>query len=164
MPKVVIADSTPLIVLANVSQLDILRRLYGGVIIPRAVYLEVTSKSDAASRAVRSCDWIQIRDVGDPGRKSEFRSRLHDGEVEAMLLAQDLSADLILIDDATARTAAESMGLTVTGTMGVLIRAKRDGVVEDVRPILEGMLANGFYVSGRLVDMVMRVAGEQKNA
>ena len=81
-----------------------------------------------------------------------------------MLLAQDLSADLILIDDATARTAAESMGLTVTGTMGVLIRAKRDGVVEDVRPILEGMLANGFYVSGRLVDMVMRVAGEQKNA
>ena len=82
------------------------------------------------------------------------------GEVEVMILAQEQEADLIILDDNAAKKTAKYLGLTVTGTLGVLVKAKRQGIIEEVRPILSEMRQNGFYISRDVERMVLNQAGE----
>jgi len=80
-----------------------------------------------------------------------YRAKLHDCEGEVMILAQKpKQADLIIIDDNAAKKTAKYLGLTVTGTIGVFIRAKRAGVIEKVSPLITGMKQAGFYISKEL--------------
>ena len=77
-----------------------------------------------------------------------YKAKLHAGEVEVMILAQqDPKADLLIIDDNAAKKTAKFLGLTVTGTMGVLLRAKREGLIDKVAPLLDKIRENGFYLS-----------------
>ncbi|MFR8562888.1 MAG: DUF3368 domain-containing protein [Blautia sp.] len=89
-----------------------------------------------------------------------YKAKLHDGEVEVMILAQEKKADLVIIDDNAAKKTAKYLGLTVTGTLGVLIKAKHQGIINEVRPFLSKMRANGFYVSDAVECMVLEQAGE----
>ena len=158
----VVVNSTPLLVLGNIGQLDILRSLYGKIIIPEAVYREVTEKEDAASKAVRSAsDWIEIETVRDMSEYALYHARLHAGEVETMILAQQKpAADLVVLDDNAARKTAEYLGLTVTGTIGILIKAKQNGIISQVGPLLKEIIQNGFYISDRLLSVILNAAGE----
>ncbi|MBR1752798.1 MAG: DUF3368 domain-containing protein [Ruminococcus sp.] len=79
-----------------------------------------------------------------------------------MILAQqDPKADLLIIDDNAAKKTAKFLGLTVTGTMGVLLRAKREDLIDKVAPLLDKIRENGFYLSEKVVDMVLTQAGEK---
>ncbi len=99
----------------------------------------------------------QIQDQSD---KMMYKSRLHEGEVEVMILAQESKkADLVVIDDNAAKT-AKYLGLPVTGTMGVLLKAKKRGIVKEIRPILESMKTRGFYISGEIEQLVLEQAEE----
>ena len=82
-----------------------------------------------------------------------YRAKLHSGEVETMILAQQKSfqADLVILDDLAARKTAQYLGLNVTGTMGVLIKAKQKGIVDEVRPLLDEIMKNGFFVSDKVL-------------
>ncbi len=160
MRKVII-NSTPLIVLGGIGRLDLLKKLYGEVIVPEAVYREVTAKKDSACmRVIEESGWICIDKVHNLSEKKMYKTKLHDGEVEVMILAQEKQADLVVIDDNAAKKTAEYLGLTVTGTMGVLIKAKKLGYLNAVRPILNEIKENGFYISTALEKMVMEQAGE----
>lgn len=100
----------------------------------------------------------QIQDQSD---KMMYKSRLHEGEVEVMILAQESKkADLVVIDDNAAKKTAKYLGLPVTGTMGVLLKAKKRGVVKEIRPILESMKERGFYISGEIERLVLEQAEE----
>lgn len=77
-----------------------------------------------------------------------------------MVLAQEQNADLVILDDNAAKKTAKYLGFTVTGTLGVLIKAKRQGIIEEVRPLLYGMRQNGFYVSNAVERMALEQAGE----
>lgn len=90
-----------------------------------------------------------------------YRARLHDGEVEVMILAQELSADLVVIDDNAAKRTAKYLGLIVTGTLGVLLKAKQQGIVDKVHPLVSEMKRNGFYISSTLESIVLEQAGEK---
>ena len=76
-----------------------------------------------------------------------------------MILAQQQKADLVIIDDNAAKKTAKYLGLTVTGTLGVLVKAKRLGIIEEVRPLLYEMRQNGFYISKEVAYMVLEQAG-----
>ena len=91
-----------------------------------------------------------------------YRAKLHAGEVETMILAQQKSfqADLVILDDLAARKTAQYLGLNVTGTMGVLIKAKQKGIIAEVKPLLDEMMKNGFFVSNKVLQMVLKAAGE----
>ena len=157
----VIVNSTPLIALAKVDRLDLLRRMYGGAIIPEAVYREVTEKDDIAARRIRAArEWIEVRRVSPDLDRRMYRAKLHDGEVEVMLLAQEISADVVVIDDGAARRTAEYLGLPLTGTLGVLIKARQLGLLEAVMPIVRQMEQNGLYFSEPLKEIVRRLSGE----
>ena len=92
--------------------------------------------------------------------KKMYKAKLHDGEVEVMILAQEKMADLVIN---AAKKTAKYLGLTVTGTLGVLIKAKRQGVIEEIYPFLCKMRQNGFYMDPGLVDEVLAQAGEKQD-
>ena len=89
-----------------------------------------------------------------------YKAKLHDGEVEVMILAQEKKADLILLDDSAAKKTAKYLGLTVTGTLGVLIKAKQQGIIQEIRPLLSEMRLNGFYINSVVERMVLDLAEE----
>ena len=158
----VIVNSTPLLVLGNIGRLDILCSLYEQIEIPSAVYREVTEKNDAASKALLAAsDWIKVRTVENIADYAMYQAKLHAGEVETMIIAQKpVKADLVILDDMAARKTAKYLGLTVTGTMGVLVKAKQKQIIPAVKPILDEIMRNGFYISEKVVKMELKTVDE----
>lgn len=120
----VIVNTTPLIALSHVGQLTLLQKLYGEIIIPRAVYQELSAKEDSICKKQvdSSLDWIRVENIENQMAKAMYKTQLHEGEVEVMILAKEKSADVVIVDDANAKKHAKYLGLPVTGTLGVLIK------------------------------------------
>lgn len=158
----IVVNSTPLLVLGNIGQLDILHKMYGKIVIPEAVYREVTEKDDAASQAILAAkDWIEVQEIKNPNEYALYRARLHAGEVETMILAQqEPIADIVVLDDNAARKTAEFLGLKVTGTIGILVKAKQNGIIQQVKPLLNEIMQNGFFISDKLLRLILEAAGE----
>ena len=157
----VIVNSTPIIALCKAGVLQLLHELYGEVTIPRAVFDEVTRKNDVVKKAVLENPWIHIERVRDGSARRMYKTKLHDGEVEVMMLAQEHGPDhLVVIDDNAARKTAEYLGLRLTGTVGVLIRAKQLGLVDSVMAIVRKMESSGIFLSEELKERVRRIAEE----
>ena len=101
-----------------------------------------------------------MEEIKDHSEKKMYKAKLHDGGLEVMILAQEQKADLVILDDNAAKKTAKYLGLPVTGTLGVLIKAKRMGIIESVKPLIIELRKNGFYVSGTVERMVLEQAGE----
>ena len=154
----VVANTTPLIALADIGQLELLHHLYGEILIPAAVMDEI--ESEPARTMVTNADWIKQISINDPERKILFKARLHAGEVEVILLAEDEKADLVIMDDNSAKKTAKYLGLNVTGTLGILLKAKQTGKIQTVKPLIQQLIDNGLYVDEQTKQMVLKHAGE----
>ena len=161
MRKIVV-NTTPIIALSHLGKLSLLGAIYGEVTIPSAVREEVFAKEDSicVSEFFKNEKYIKVRDIENTLAKSLFKSQLHSGEVEVMILAKELSADLVIIDDANAKKYAEYLGLTVTGTLGVLLRAKELGLIEKLKPYVDNMRNDDIFLSDRVVNYCLKLAGE----
>ena len=157
----VIVNSTPLIILSKINALEILNNLYGEIIIPQAVFEEVTNKNDVAKEKILNSEWIKILEVQDKSDRKIYQSKLHDGEVEVMMLAKENSADLLIIDDNAAKKTAKFLGFTVTGTLGVVLKAKSEKIISEVKPVLEKMQRENFYISEEIKNLILKTAGEK---
>lgn len=159
---IVVSDATPLIALAKLSHLALLRQLFGVVYIPQAVYNEVTvaAPTRPGANLVRHADWIQVRAAVDRQKIAYLRADLDPGEAEALVLAEELAADWLLIDEIKARLAAESLGIKYIGTVGLLLLAKQRGYVSAVKPLMDALLVRKFYLSERVYKYVLQQAGE----
>lgn len=144
-------DASPLIVFHQVGQLDLLRALFDHAYVPTAVAGEV-----APSVGVLP-SWIEVHPVFTSPAISPL---LHAGERAAISLAVQLGADFVILDDLAGRKAAERMGLAATGSLGLLVRAKRDGVIREVNPLMDAMIAAGLFVSDALYRQILSIAGE----
>ena len=158
----VIVNSTPIILLSNINQLELLKQLYETITIPQAVYDEVTAKPDSACQNLKNhFDWIKVEKIRNPIQKKMYEAKLHDGEVEVMILAQEEpKADLVILDDNSAKKTAKFLELSVTGTLGVLVKAKQLNYIEKVKPLIDALIANGFFVAQNVYSMVLEQAGE----
>ncbi len=157
----VIVNSTPLIALCKTDCLYILKELYGEIYIPEAVFHEVSAKNDSIREQIIDNSWIHIEPVADLSSKRMYRAKLHDGEIEVMILAQEWAEEhLVIIDDYAARKTAEFLDLTLTGTIGVLIKAKQRGLIHAVMPIISKMEKCGLYFSEQLKAQVRRLVNE----
>ena len=121
----VIANTTPLIALANIGQLEILHKIYGTITVPKAVFDEIIL--EPAKHMVGSANWIKVEEIQGQLQKDFFSARLHAGEVEVMILAREQEADLVIMDDDAAKKTAKFLGFNVIGTLGILIKAKKEG-------------------------------------
>jgi predicted nucleic acid-binding protein len=111
--------------------------------------------------AFQAFDWITIQTVGDSVLLRALDGELDRGEAEAIALAVDLRADLLLVDERLARKVALRMGLSVVGVLGVLLEAKSKGLLPEVRPVLSDLLTRaGFRIGPEPYALVLRTAGE----
>lgn len=158
----VVSDATPLISLTAIGALDLLAQLFGTILIPQTVYHEVViaGAGKPGAQAVANAAWIQTRVVRDRRAVKALMNNggLDQGESEALVLAQELQATLLLLDDLAARQLAQQM--PITGTLGVLLLAKRQGLIPLVRPYLDALLAAGSYLDQPLYQLVIQLAGE----
>lgn len=151
----VVSNTSPLCYLALIGHLDLLPRLFGRIAIPAAVLAELDHPSapeEVRALAASLPPWIDVHEVAsgvDPAL-----SALHPGEREAIQLAGQLSADLILIDEAAAREVARSQGLLVTGMLGLLAEAVDRGMVDAVE-VVSRLTRTNFRVSPRLLRDLM---------
>jgi predicted nucleic acid-binding protein len=160
-PQLAVTNTTPIIALALIGELDLLQRLYSQVAIPPAVQQEVLAGGPGAvgSAELQRAAWLRVVRLQDPQR-AEMLSDLDRGEAEAIALAQELNADLVLIDERMARRHAERLGLKLSGTLGVLLRAKSLGLIPSVSPLVERLLRGGIRLSESVVAEALRLAGE----
>lgn len=161
MHKVVV-NTTPLIALSHVGQINLLKELYGEIIIPEAVYKELSVKTESVCKKAvdNSLDWIRVEKIKNLMAREMYKTQLHDGEVEVMILSKEIKADVVIIDDANAKKYAKYLKLPVTGTLGVLIRAKREGYIDRLEPILRQMTERGIYISQSLIELCLKQTGE----
>ncbi len=158
----VVANAGPLIALARIGQFEMLKFLYNQVYIPLAVRDEiVVSGCDRpGAKEVSLASWVHVVNVQDMTAVQLLRERLDTGESEAIVLAIQLEADLLLIDEARGRRVAEAWGLNKTGTIGTLVAAKTRGVVPSVGPLLDSLRASGFRMGVDLYREALRLADE----
>jgi uncharacterized protein len=154
----VISNTGPILALVRIGRLDLLRELFGNIVLPLAVRAEITDETSAA--AVAAADWISVQPVHDALAVQLLREELDPGESEAVVLARELSADLILIDERAATRRARMLGLTVIGTLGVLLAAKQAGHVNAIKPLMEQLRHLDFHMSADLYNEVLTTAGE----
>lgn len=159
---IVVANAGPLIALGQISHIDLLRSLFGELRIPMAVKHEVSGPghSRIGQQEISTANWIHVCEVHNTTAVELLQERLDLGESEAIVLAIELNADLLLIDEARGRRVAESRGMEKTGTLGVLIMAKRRGLIPVVTPLLSELRAAGFRMSEELHHTARLLAGE----
>ena len=159
---VVVSDTSPITNLAAIGQLDLLRQLYKIVIIPEAVYAELTRPpASAGSDEVKRGDWIQVRAASKINLTRIERYGLDIGETEAIALAIDLNADQTLIDERKGRNVASEVGISFTGVIGVLIEAKRRGLIPEIRTSVDSLLQLGFRISKEVYQEALEIAQEE---
>ena len=157
----VVCNAGPLIALSMVGQLDLLRKLYRRVIVPEPVFREVTAGGLGRSGAsqIASAEWLERSDLAVP--EPLLALELGPGEAAVLATGHHLHAELVLIDERRARRIAEqAYGLRVKGSAGVLVSAKRAGLISAVLPHLEQMVHQGYYLSRRLLERAAAEAGE----
>ncbi len=146
-----VSNSSCLIAMETIGQLDLLERLYGIVTIPPAVAQECRSTLPG---------WLQVHPVQNQAMVQTLRMNLGPGESETIALAGELAVARVILDDKKARRAARQLGLPVTGLLAVLLQGKQRGFVPSVREVIAELTAAHFHLSDALVEEAMRQAGE----
>jgi len=161
---IVVANSSVLIALCRIGMLDLLHRKFPeGIFIPKAVWCEVVEggRGQPGSKEVSSSPWIKVKEVGDRKLVSLLRMELDQGEAEAIVLANEQKADLILLDEKVARRVAKKLGLPVLGTVGVLIWAKKSGLIDSLRERLDVLQREGnFRIASDVYNEALRAVSE----
>lgn len=166
MNRIVVADAGPLIALARIDRLSLLAALYGSVVVPETVLTELRVESDRPGARVLSealAEGVMQARALPKYREADMTRLclvLDAGEAAAILLAQELSCRFLLIDERRGRAIARRRGIPVVGSAGVLLAAKRRGLLESVQPVLMELSCQGYRLSDALVSEVLRLAGE----
>ena len=157
-----VVNTSPLIFLSHLGRLELLRRQERAICIPRAVAEEVAEKPDVAVQAVQDAcaAWMQIREVVDRTAVNVTQATLHQGEADVIVLAIELQAEMLVMDDQDARRFATRCGLKTIGTLGILLAAKQRGDIPSLRQEIESLRTLGFRANPRLVAAALQRAGE----
>ena len=146
-----VSNSSCLIALEAAGALSILEQLYTTIVVPDAVSQECGGSFPA---------WVQVHSVQNQRLAQSLRLGLGAGEAEAIALSIECSAARVILDDKKARLAARQLNLPVVGTLAVLLKAKEQGIIPNVRDLVDVLIAANFRVSDELVQEVLRRAGE----
>lgn len=161
----VVCNTSPISNLAVIGQLTLLQHVYGSVIIPQAVADEIAKVATIYTQAgsVPSQPWITIQSVADATVVQRLQGKKLDlGESEAIALALELDAELLIIDEQLGRRIAVNEGLDITGLIGVLLEAKSRELIAKVKPIMDDLVVQArFRISPQLYTDILLLANEQ---
>lgn len=160
---IVVSNTTPLIGLASIGRLELLRTLFGEVYIPQAVHDEtVTHGRDegVAKQTVASAEWIHVLKVQDRLAVDVLLDEMDLGEVETIILAMEIKAEWVLMDERKGRRKLSQLNIPKIGTLGILLRSKELSLIPVLKPEIEKLQRSGFGIAPTLVDDLLRQAGE----
>ena len=160
---IVVSDATPIISLAKIGMLDILSKFYNEVVLPEAVFDEVCSNPVFTDEAesVKNSEFIRVEAVSNEQSVKILRAAGLDlGESEAIVLADSLSDSLLLMDERKGRQIAQSMGIRIIGTLGILLHAKKLGLIDKIKPLLDMLIDANIRISENLYNSIIKQADE----
>lgn len=162
---IVISDTSALTNLAAIQHLHLLPQLYNQVTIPEAVYRELVDVDPPVPGTfeVQTAVWLEVRQAVNRGVIERLRGevKLDPGESEAIALALELGADLLLIDERRGRSEADRLGLRITGLLGILVEAKRQNLIVTVKPLIDALIdTSEFRVSSALYNQILEMVNE----
>jgi predicted nucleic acid-binding protein len=158
----IVCNTSPLILLAKIHRLDTLIRLYSELMIPEAVADEIGTKPGKENdqvQALLSKGTLQLQQVSAK-ILTELPIDLGRGEREAIALAIDLGADLVILDDQQGRLVSRDKGLSVTGTVGVIVEAKERGFIPSLRPEMDRLIEAGMWINEVFYHRILKEYGE----
>lgn len=159
----VVSDTTPLIGLASIGRLEILKKLFEEVYIPQAVYDETVThgKVDGKTKQeVEKASWIKVIQVKDHLAVNLLLDEMDLGEVETIVLAVEMKADWVLMDEKKGRRKLSQLDIPKIGTLGILLRAKQLKYISSLKTEIENLRKTGFSISQTVVDEVLKIARE----
>ncbi|NEQ39646.1 MAG: DUF3368 domain-containing protein [Okeania sp. SIO3I5] len=160
---IIVSNTSPISNLAKVGQLNLLQQLYETVLIPNAVYEELLDEGagEIVIRVVRGATWLKMQPLQNQEVAIELRKFINLGEAEAIALAFEVNATRLLINERLGRKVAIEQGLKITGVLGVLLSAKKQGLIPFVKPVMNDLIAQAnFRVSSQLYAEVLRAVNE----
>jgi predicted nucleic acid-binding protein len=164
---VIISDSSPLILLARIGLLSLVKELFQEIIIPQEVYQEVVIQGESrpGSREAKEASWIKVERVLNLELIEAFHHHgLSRKDAAVIALAQEKQADAVLMDEQRGRAICRETGLEVIGTGGLLVRAKEKGLIPNIRSPLDGLIRQGFRLTPELYETFLEEAGEDATA
>ena len=157
----IICNTTPILSLLKLNKIDLLKELYGIVIVPFAVFQEIEEgKEKPYYQDLTSLDWIDIRNIMNPHSKENLID-LDDGEAEVLILAKEIDADLVILDEIIGRRYAKRFDINLTGTIGVLLKAKEKGLITSIKILMEELVEKGTWLNPKLISKVIKMANEE---
>ena len=151
MPKTIISDTSCFIVLTNIGELDLLHKVYGSIVTTIDIAIEFGEPLP---------DWVIIEKVTDKYRQQLLEMQIDKGESSAIALALETPDSTVILDDYRARKIAEQLGVNYTGTIGVIIKAKINGAIPSIKPILAKIKETDFRLSTDIERQALLAAGE----
>ncbi|HAS17965.1 MAG TPA: DUF3368 domain-containing protein [Nitrospiraceae bacterium] len=151
----IVSNSSCLIVLDKLGKLELLERLYTKITIPKAVKDEVFKGKSIPG-------WIGVVNIKQPIAPRILERNLGYGESEAISLSLELNTDLLIVDDLAARKVAVELGINITGVIGILLEAKKKGLVQNLKYYLDKMQKHDFRISKAAYDLALELAKEKE--
>jgi len=151
MHKVVISDTSTLIIFQKIEEFDLLNKVYGDLL---------TTPEIAEEYGEELPDWIKIKAASDKKYQEFVETQVDRGEASAIALAKEYENVLLILDDLRARKLANRLNLKVTGALGIIVKAKQKGLVEKVKPLLDKLLLTNFRVSEKIIEEILRLNNE----
>lgn len=151
MPKTIISDTSCLIILTNIGELELLHNLYG----------QITTTLDIATEYGETLpEWVEIVSVADKSKQQLLELQIDKGESSAIALALETPGSTIILDDNKARKIANQLGLTFTGTIGIVVKAKLQGLIPSIKPIIAKIKQTDFRLSAEIELQALKQANE----
>jgi len=160
---IVVSDTSVICNLFFISHLDLLSKLFENVIIPPKVLAELIEleKFGYDIEPITTASFLRVETPENKKLIAKLMVELDEGEAEAIALALELNADLILIDETKGRSIAQNVGLEITGLLGILLRAKQNGLIPKVKPVLDDLInISNFFISNKVYQLILTKADE----
>ena len=151
MHKIVISDTSTLIILHKIKELNILKQVYGALITTPEIAQEFGEKLP---------DWITLQSVTDQKYQRFLETQVDRGEASAIALAAELEDVTLLLDDLKARKLALKLKLKTTGALGVIHKAKQMSIIPKVKPLIDKLLLTNFRISNNIIDEILKLNNE----
>jgi predicted nucleic acid-binding protein len=151
MHRIVISDTSTLILLHKINEFDLLEKVYGKLI---------TTPEIAAEFGEKLPDWITIQSVKDKKYQKFLETQVDLGEASALALATEFDDVLLLLDDLKARKLAAKLMFKTTGTLGIIHKAKQLSIIPKVKPLIEKLLVTNFRISDNVIDEILKLNNE----
>lgn len=160
---IVVSDTTPLIGLASIGRLYLLQELFDDVYIPQAVFDETVTSGREESKAkqeVSNAKWIHVVEIKDRLAVNVLLDEMDLGEVETIVLASEMNADWVLMDEKKGRRKLAQLNIPKIGTLGILLKAKQLDLIPLLKPEIDDLQKSGFSISPSVVDEILKMANE----